>query len=112
MYTYINFRDKDGKAVVDSVVYNGDMIPIQRIPGTACVIWSVTLKNLTDLYLHNLEKSKRHDTFYLSMVKIKNYVDIPDNWYNFKGKFCRVHRMIMLITEILLAQFKDPLDVG
>lgn len=62
------------------------MVPIDYIPGAACVVWFSSLKDLVDLYMYNVDKSKKQDTFYLSKVEIKDYVDIPESWYNFKGE--------------------------
>lgn len=81
----VSFRDKDGKLVKQTLALDCDMIPIQSSPGTACVLWFTDLKDLVDLYMNNIEKSKKKDTFYLSKIKIEDYVDIPENWYNFIG---------------------------
>lgn len=66
--------------------FDRNLIPIQYTPSTACVLWFDDLKDLVNLYMHNVEKSKRGDTFFLSRVIIENYMEIPENWFNFKGK--------------------------
>ncbi|KAG5863093.1 hypothetical protein JTB14_031714 [Gonioctena quinquepunctata] len=73
-----NERDKEGRAINEHII-NGTS------PGKACAMWFTSIQDLVDLYMNNVEKSKRSDTFYLSKVQIKDYVDIPDTWYNFKG---------------------------
>lgn len=79
-------RDKDGKAVEKILsFYENDVVPTQCIPGTACVAWFTDLKDLVNLYMYNVDKSKKEDTFYLNKIKIEDYVDIPENWWNFKG---------------------------
>lgn len=75
-----------GLAISTNLSYlDDDMVPLHYIPGTACVMWFSDLQNLVEIYMHNVEKSKRESTFYLSKVRIEDYVPIPENWYNFKG---------------------------
>lgn len=65
--------------------YDNEVVPTHYIPGTACVVWFSDLKDLVHLYMQNVDKSKKEDTFYLNKVKIEDYVEIPENWWNFKG---------------------------
>ncbi|CAH1118614.1 unnamed protein product [Phaedon cochleariae] len=80
-----NERDKNGLSISNNTVYGTNLIPMELLPGTACLMWFADLKDLVDVYMRNVEKTKRLDPFYLSKVQINDYVDIPDPWYNFKG---------------------------
>lgn len=44
------------------------------------------LKDLVELYMNNLERCFKEAPFYLSKVQIMDWVDIPETWYNFRGK--------------------------
>lgn len=70
------------KAIIGSQEVN-----LQTPGGVACVVWCQKLKDLVSLYVNNTEKAQRDQRFYISKVIIKDYVDISDDWYNFKGKF-------------------------
>ncbi|XP_074039685.1 uncharacterized protein [Leptinotarsa decemlineata] len=80
-----NERDAFGRAISEKTVYGSNMVHMDLLPGKACVMWFTSLHDLVDVYMNNVDKPQRSDTFYLSKVQIENYVDVPDPWYNFKG---------------------------
>lgn len=68
-----------------SLIFGNNLVHLEFSPGVACVTWFQQLKDLVDLYMNNVDRNRRMDTFYLSRVQIKDYVDIPEPWYQFKG---------------------------
>ncbi|XP_044260521.1 uncharacterized protein LOC123008654 [Tribolium madens] len=64
---------------------NGTSIKPGDPPGVACVTWFNKPSDLVSLYLSNVPKSTLKDRFMICKVKIKDYVQIPENWYNFKA---------------------------
>ncbi|XP_019769617.1 uncharacterized protein LOC109544047 isoform X1 [Dendroctonus ponderosae] len=80
-----NDRDQEGKAQSNKAIFGSKEVSLQTPGGVACVVWCQKLKDLVSLYVHNTEKALRDQRFYISKVVIKDYVDISDDWYNFKG---------------------------
>lgn len=58
---------------------------LAKSEGVACVTWFKSLKDLVDLYFHNVPKNQRRDVFVLNGVEINAYADVADSWNNFKG---------------------------
>nr|CAI5839704.1 unnamed protein product [Callosobruchus analis] len=80
-----NDRDKNGRTIVKSQYMGSVLVPMDYIPGVACVTWFKNLKDLVALYMSNVEKAFKSDPFYLSKVEITDYIEVPDAWYSFKG---------------------------
>nr|CAH7728598.1 unnamed protein product [Callosobruchus chinensis] len=80
-----NDRDKNGKAIVKSQYVGSVLVPMDYIPGLACVTWFKNLRDLVALYMDNVDKASKTDPFYLSKVEITDYKEVPDAWYSFKG---------------------------
>lgn len=69
-----NGRDQEGRAMIN-----------EGVTGVACVLCCRNLKDLVDIYVANTEKALRAERFYLSQVDVEDYVDVSEDWYNFKG---------------------------
>ncbi|XP_076256073.1 uncharacterized protein LOC143193632 [Rhynchophorus ferrugineus] len=80
-----NERDQNGKVLVQNKTITTNIINLDLPRGVACVTRFKNLKDLVNLYVSNTEKSKRSSRFYLSKVLVKDYEEIPDEWYNFQG---------------------------
>ncbi|XP_050312068.1 uncharacterized protein LOC126747451 [Anthonomus grandis grandis] len=80
-----NERDSDGKAIIRQAIVGSNIVNLDPAQGVACVVWCKELQDLVNLYVNNTEKSKRDQRFFLSKVLIEDYVEVSEDWYNFKG---------------------------
>ncbi|EFA04883.1 hypothetical protein TcasGA2_TC014944 [Tribolium castaneum] len=71
--------DPDERTPIGSTIKPGDP------PGVACVTWFNKPSDLVALYLSNVPKNTLKDRFLICKVKIKDYVQVPEDWYNFKA---------------------------
>lgn len=78
-----NKRDKSGKVIIRNKELG---LHDDQEQGRACVTWFISLEDLVNLYMLNVEKNLRREHFYISKVEIKDYVPIPHPWNNFTGK--------------------------
>lgn len=80
-----NERDGSGKKILKRMrVGSGEKV-LEYKPGTGCVTWYKSLKDLVEIYFANIDKLQRRDQFVLSRVVINDFISIPDPWYNFHG---------------------------
>ncbi|XP_060534309.1 uncharacterized protein LOC132706789 [Cylas formicarius] len=62
----------------------GKAIDREQTGGVACVRRSKHLKDLVDIYMHNTDKSRREERFYICRVRIDDYRALS-GWNNFEG---------------------------
>lgn len=80
-----NERDGEGKVIQRTLNVGSDTVIVDKSKGFACVTRFKKLKDLVNLYMNNLEKDKRDYLFHITKVQIQDYVELPENWNNFKG---------------------------
>lgn len=81
-----NERDKKGLQIVKKMRVGSEERVIDYTPGVACITWYKKLKDLAEIYINNLERSRRNEQFWLSRVQINDFIGLPDPWYNFTGR--------------------------
>lgn len=80
-----NERDNKGLVIIKRMKVGSQEKVVNYTPGTACVTWYKDLKDLADVYINNVDRSRRNEQFWLSRVLINDFSSLPDNWYNFTG---------------------------
>ncbi|XP_065167903.1 uncharacterized protein [Atheta coriaria] len=78
-------RDPNGFAIVKEVQIGSVMEAVDYISGVACLTWFTDLRDLVDMYMANVDRDKRHDTFIISTVEVNDYIELPSDWCNFKA---------------------------
>lgn len=78
-------RDSNGNIIIRSYEIGSEII-FKDIPsGRACLTWYYVLDDLVEMYMKNVDKSRRRDYYSICKVEIKDYVPGFNNWNNFKG---------------------------
>lgn len=80
-----NERDKKGLMIIKRMKVGSEEKVLDYIPGVGCVTWYKQLKDLVEVYMNNVERSRRNEQFWLSRVQINDFIAMPDPWYNFTG---------------------------
>lgn len=80
-----NERDLKGAAIIKEIQRGSETIFLEWTPGYACVIWFKYLEDLVSLYINNVPRLERRSGFILSKIEVEDYVEPPEDWYNFSA---------------------------
>ncbi|KAF2888220.1 hypothetical protein ILUMI_17953, partial [Ignelater luminosus] len=80
-----NERDHNGLVIVKSLQVGSEIKVMDYTPGVACLMWFKNLKDLTRVYMNNVDKTLKTEPFIISKVQINDYIDLPQAWSNFQG---------------------------
>lgn len=81
-----NERDHNGLVIVKSLQIGSEIKVMDYTPGVACLMWFKNLKDLTRIYMNNVDRTLKSEPFIVSKVQINDYVDLPQAWSNFEGE--------------------------
>ncbi|GJQ78158.1 hypothetical protein Trydic_g2490 [Trypoxylus dichotomus] len=79
-----NERDNNGLFIVKQVQIGSFLKVYDVLPGVACLTWYANLKDLVDIYMKNVPKEQRRDSFVVCKIQIDDYVALPEPWNNFQ----------------------------
>lgn len=80
-----NERDKNGLVIIKEYTIGSQTYLTDFTPGYACVTWYKDLKDLVKVYMNNTPRPMRRERFVLSKVEIRDYVEDPLDWNNFRA---------------------------
>lgn len=83
-----NERDNNGLVIVKQVQIGSFLKVYDVLPGVACLTWYTSLKDLVEVYMKNVPKEHRRDTFVICKIQINDYDPLPEPWKNFQRNAC------------------------
>lgn len=81
-----NERDNNGLVIVKQVEIGSFLKVYDVLPGVACLTWYTNLKDLVEIYMKNVPKEQRRESFVICKIQVDDYVPLPEAWYNFQRK--------------------------